>query len=99
MGYYLDRADTNKQQFEALTFNSQQMNLVVSMMLQCRKLRRRDHILNLFRHSMPDNFDMELIKKEVTGYDGKLRSWLSPLIKDKTKNEEVQSYDTEGDDD
>lgn len=82
MGYYLDRASSNKQQFEALNFTPQQLNLVASMMLQCRKLRQRDPIINLLRCSLPDNFSMELIQKES---EDKTRSWLSPLIQEKKK--------------
>ncbi|MCV0398529.1 MAG: hypothetical protein K5785_00885 [Nitrosarchaeum sp.] len=80
MGYYLDRAQSNKQQFEALNFTPQQLNLVASMMLQCRKLRQRDPIINLLRHSLPNNFEMELVQKESE--DG-TRTWLSPLILEK----------------
>jgi len=77
MGYYLDRAPTNKQQFEELNFTPQQLNLLASMMLQCRKLRQRDPIINLLRCSLPDKFEIELVKKES---EDKTRTWLSPLI-------------------
>lgn len=77
MVYYLDRAPANKQQFEALKFNVAQSNFIVSMMTQCNKLRQRDVIINLFRHSLPDQFTLELIKKEN---DDKTRSWFVPLV-------------------
>jgi len=77
MGYYLDRAPGNKQQFEALDFTSAQANFIASMMMQCNKLRQRDVIINLFRCSLPDKFNLELIKKEN---QDKTRSWLDPLV-------------------
>jgi len=63
-----------------LGFTTQQLNMVATLMLQCRPLRQRDPIINLLRCSLPDNFDMELIKKEN---EDKTRSWLSPLILEK----------------
>jgi hypothetical protein len=77
--YYLDRAQGNKQQIEALNFSAEQLNMMAYMMTQCRQLRQRDPIINLMRHSLPDNFTMELIKKEN---EDKTRSWLEPLIKE-----------------
>lgn len=77
MGYYLDRAGQNKATFESLKFTEQQANFVSYMMLQCGKLRQRDVIINLFRASLPDNFNLELIKKES---EDKTRSWLDPLV-------------------
>jgi len=79
VGYYLDRAPGNKQQIEALDFTPQQLNLMSSMMLQCGKLRQRDVIINLIRASLPEKFNLELIKKESAD---KERSWLSPLIQE-----------------
>lgn len=84
MGYYLDRAPGNKQQIEALNFTAEQLNLVSSMMMQCGKLRNRNHIINLFRVSLPDKFDLELIKKESK--DGE-RSWFDPLVLLKKEDE------------
>ena len=80
MGYYLDRAPGNKDQIKAIGFSTQQLNLVASLMLQCRKLRQRDPIINLLRCSLPDNFDLELITKES---EDKTRTWLSPLVTEK----------------
>ena len=84
MGYYLDRAPFNKDQFEALNFNREQANFVASMMVQCNKLRQRDVIINLFRCSLPDKFKLELVKKESK--DGE-RSWFDPMVLDKTPEE------------
>ena len=75
--YYLDRAQGNKQQIEALNFSEQQLNLVAHLMIQCRSLRQRDVIINLMRCSLPDKFDMELIVKES---EDKTRTWKEPLI-------------------
>lgn len=77
MVYYLDRADTNKQQIEALDFTPQQLNFMAYMMTQCRALRQRDVIINLMRCSLPKKFDMELILKES---EDKTRTWKEPLI-------------------
>ena len=77
--YYLDRAQGNKQQIEALNFSAEQLNFVAYMMTQCRQLRQRDPIINLMRHSLPDKFNMELIKKEN---EDKTRSWFEPLIQE-----------------
>lgn len=84
MGYYLDRAPQNKMQFEALNFNREQANFIASMMVQCNKLRQRDVIINLFRHSLPDKFNLELVKKESK--DGE-RSWYDPMVLNKSKEE------------
>ena len=79
--YYLDRAQGNKQQIEALNFSAEQLNMMAYMMTQCRQLRQRDPIINLVRQSLPENFEMELIKKEN---EDKTRSWFEPLIKVKS---------------
>ncbi len=79
MAYYLDKAPHFKEQIEALNFTPQQLNLVSKMMIQCRPLRQRDVIINLLRCSLPENFEMELVKYES---EDKKRSWFSPLIKE-----------------
>ncbi len=84
MGYYLDRAPGNKTQFEELDFTPQQLNLVSSMMMQCGKLRQRDIIINLFRCSLPDKFNLELVKK--TNED-ETRSWNDPQVHPKNAEE------------
>ena len=92
MGYYLDRAPFNKMQFEALNFNREQANFIASMMVQCNKLRQRDVIINLFRHSLPEKFTLELVKKE--SQDG-TRSWYDPMVLNKSpeQTEELESLE------
>jgi len=84
MGYYLDRAPFNKTQFTELDFTPQQANFIASMMVQCNKLRQRDVIINLFRCSLPDKFNLELVKK--TNSD-ETRSWFDPMVLEKTPEE------------
>ncbi|HMC00467.1 MAG TPA: hypothetical protein VKN14_05460 [Flavobacteriaceae bacterium] len=84
MGYYLDRAPFNKTQFTELNFTPQQANFIASMMVQCKKLRQRDVIINLFRHSLPDKFTLELVKKE--SQDGE-RSWFDPMVLEQSNQE------------
>jgi len=69
MGYYLERAPQNKQLMEAVKFSPQQLNVILTMMRQCWKLRTGSIINNLFEASMPDGFKIESNLKE--GRDGK----------------------------
>ena len=77
MVYYLNHAPYNKTTMKELNFTTQQLNMVATLMLQCRPLRQRDPIINLLRASLPENFEMELLVKEN---EDKTRSWKEPLI-------------------
>ena len=80
MVYYLERSSGNKQNIEALDFNVQQLNFMMSMMRQCRALRQGDVIINLMRCSLPEKFEMELLVKEN---EDKTKTWKEPLILEK----------------
>lgn len=78
MGYYLEKAPDNKDQFKTLGFNAAQLNFCMSMMLQCTKLRQRQPIINLMRESLPEDFDLKLVTKQ--GYKG---DYDAPFIEQK----------------
>jgi len=67
--YYLERAPENKKNFEANNFTAQQLNVVLTMMRQCWKLRQGAIINNLLEASLPEGFVIEENLKE--GQDGK----------------------------
>lgn len=69
MGYYLERAPANKELIESNDFTPQQLNVVLTLMRQCWKLRQGSIINNLFEASLPDGFSIEANTK--TGQDGK----------------------------
>ncbi len=66
--YYLERAPENKQNFEANNFTAPQLNVVLTMMRQCWKLRQGTIINNLLEASLPVGFKIEENLK--TGQDG-----------------------------
>lgn len=68
-GYYLDRASTNKQMIESNDFTPAQLNVMLTMMRQCWKLRTGTIINNLFEASMPDDCEIQSNLKQ--GQDGK----------------------------
>jgi len=67
--YYLELAPKNKTNIEANNFSLPQLNILLSMMRQCRKLRQGSVIMNLVTASLPDGFKIETNLK--TGKDGK----------------------------
>ena len=69
MGYYLERAPQNKTNLEANNFTAPQLNIVLSMMRQCWKLRQGTIINNLFGASLPEGF--EIAENLKVGQDGK----------------------------
>ncbi len=70
--YYLQLAPKNKTNLEANDFTGPQLNVVLSMMRQCWKLRTGTIINNLVEASLPDGFKIEEnSKKDQSGKEYK----------------------------
>jgi hypothetical protein len=86
----MDRAPDNKRIASELNFTEQQLNFVCRMMRQCVVLRQSQPILNLFRASIPDEFQVDFIEKESENGKKYLETFVTKKT-EKTENEVIQN--------